>query len=254
MGFAVGGEAGSLPLLMRAVGPTLGVFGVTGVLADPKLQVFSGSSLLLENDDWAGDAQVTAVSPQIGAFGLAAADSKDAALYGPRPSGAYTAQVSSTAPGSGIVLAEIYDATPPGTARPNSARLVNVSARTLVGTGGDILIAGFVIGGTSGKTVLIRAVGPTLGGFGVDGVLADPKLELFQGGSATAISTNDNWGAASNAAQVAAAATSVGAFPLALESKDAVLLVTLPPGSYTAQISGVNNTSGAALVEVYEVP
>jgi hypothetical protein len=111
-----------------------------------------------------------------------------------------------------------------------------------------------VIGGAGPKTVLVRAIGPTLGGFGVTGVLPDPKLELFQSGTAAAISSNDNWGAATNAGQVAAAAASVGAFPLALESKDAVLLVTLPPGTYTAQVSGVNNTSGAAIVEVYEVP
>jgi hypothetical protein len=88
----------------------------------------------------------------------------------------------------------------------------------------------------------------------VPGVLANPKLDLFPGGSAVALSANDDWGSSANAPQIAAAAARIGAFALPLESRDAALLVTLPPGSYTAQISGVNNATGQALVEVYEVP
>jgi hypothetical protein len=232
----------------------LGVFGVDGALADPVIQFFSGASLLLENDDWAGDTQVLSVTPQVGAFNLAANTSKDAAFVTSNGGGSYTAQVSGAGSTPGIVLAEIYDATPGSAFTASTPRLVNVSARTQVGRGGDVLIAGFAIGGTSSKTVMVRAIGPTLGVFGVPGTLVDPKLDLFPSGSDVAISANDNWGAATNAAQVAAAAQSVGAFPLALESRDAVLLVTLPPGSYTAQISGVNNGIGAALVEIYEIP
>ncbi|MBL9210061.1 MAG: PQQ-binding-like beta-propeller repeat protein [Opitutaceae bacterium] len=256
VGFAVGGAgtSGTKPLLVRGVGPTLGAFGVTGVLDDPRLQVFEGSALLLANDDWSGEAQVAALTPQVGAFALAAATSKDAALVTHRAAGSYTVQIAGAGTAPGTVLAELYDGTPAGSFTASTPRLVNVSARTHVGRDGDILIAGFVIGGSSAKQVMIRAVGPTLGIFGVTGVLADPKLELFQAGNATAISTNDNWGAAANAPQVATAAASVGAFPLALESKDAVLLVSLPPGGYTAQVSGVNNTIGAAVVEIYEVP
>jgi hypothetical protein len=256
VGFAVGGfgTSGNKPLLVRGVGPTLGLFGVTNTLADPKVQIFSGTTMLLENDDWAGDAQVGSVTPEVGAFALAAPTSKDAALVTTRLAGTYSAQISGAGTTPGVVLAEIYDATPANAFTAATPRLINVSARTLVGTGGNVLIAGFVIGGNSSKTVLVRAIGPTLGLFGVSGVIADPKLELFQTGTPVAISTNDNWGAAPNAAQVATAAASVGAFPLALESRDAVLLVTLPPGSYTAQVSGVNNGTGAALVEVYEVP
>jgi hypothetical protein len=171
-----------------------------------------------------------------------------------RPAGSYTAQISGPDPSSGTVLAEIYDATPAAAFTAATPRLTNISARTQVGTGGDVLIAGFVIGGTSSKQVMIRAIGPTLGVFGVTGVLADPRLELYQGGTAAPISANDDWGKASNAAQIAAAGGSVGAFALALESKDAVLLVTLPPGSYTAQVSGPGTTRGTALVEVYELP
>lgn len=256
MGFAVGGAgtSGNKPLLIRGVGPTLDIFGVTGTLADPRLQIFSGATLLVENDDWAGNAEVALLAPQVGAFALASATSKDAALFSNRPAGSYTAQISAPGTANGVVLAEIYDATPTADYHAATPRLVNVSARTNVGTGSNVLIAGFVVGGTGTKSVLIRAVGPTLGLFGVTGTLADPRLDLFLSGTTAAIANNDNWGAATNAPQIAAAAANVGAFALALESKDAVLLLTLQPGNYTAQISGVNNTTGAALVEVYEVP
>jgi hypothetical protein len=190
-----------------------------------------------------------ATAAQVGAFALIDPTSKDAAFFG----GSYTAQISGAGVSPGVALAEIYDATPDVSFAATTPRLVNVSARTLVGTGANVLIAGFVIEGTSKKKVMVRAIGPTLTAFGVSGVLADPKLELFQGGNIS-LSTNDNWGGAINAADVAAAAVSVGAFALALESRDAVLLVTLPPGSYTAQVSGVNSGTGNALVEVYEVP
>jgi hypothetical protein len=185
---------------------------------------------------------------------LANAASKDAALAHAFVPGGYTVLITGVTTSTGIALAEVYDATPSGDFLISTPRLTNVSALTHVGGDGDVLIAGFSITGATSKTVLVRAIGPTLTAFGVGDLLANPKLELFAGGSTTALSANDDWGSAANNAQVAAAAASVGAFPLALESRDAVLLVTLPPGSYTAQITGVNNTTGTALVEVYEVP
>lgn len=256
VGFVVGGAGtgGNKPLLIRGVGPTLGAFGVTGTLADPRLQIFSGTTLIQENDDWAGDATITALTPQLGAFALSGATSRDAAMLFNRAAGTYTAQVSGAGTTTGVVLAELYDATPTASFTSTTPRLINVSARTQVGTGANVLIAGFVIAGTSNKSILIRGIGPTLGVFGVTGVLANPRLDIYPNGSATPISSNDDWGTATNAAQVASTSAAVGAFPLALESRDAVLLVTLPPGSYTAQVSGAANTTGVALVEVYEVP
>jgi hypothetical protein len=127
---------------------------------------------------------------------------------------------------------------------------VNVSARTQVGTGDSILITGFGISGSTARTVLIRAIGPTLAQFGVGGALTDPKLQLFSG--TTVVRENDDWG---GDAQLTAVGNSVGAFALSdTSSKDAMLLLTLAPGTYTAQVSGVNSTTGVALVEVYEVP
>ena len=95
--------------------------------------------------------------------------------------------------------------------------------------------------------VLVRAVGPTLGAFGVTGALNDPRLEILRG--TTSVATNDNWLAAD-----APTFSSVGAFGLTAGSRDAALVVSLAPGSYTAQVSGVGGTTGVALVEVYEVP
>ncbi|MBL9199276.1 MAG: immunoglobulin domain-containing protein [Opitutaceae bacterium] len=252
VGLVVGGAGvtGTKPLLVRGIGPTLGLFGVSGVLADPTLSVFSGSTVIASNDNWGGDAQISSVGSQVGAFALGVSVSRDAALYnaGLQP-GPYTVQVSGVGGASGVALAEIYDATAPSAFLATTPRLINVSARTQVGSGAEILIAGFAIGGTTAKSLLIRAIGPTLASFGVAGALADPKLDLFSG--PTLLQSNDNWG---GGALIASAAASVGAFSLDATSRDAVLLVSLQPGSYTAQVSGVNNTTGVALVEIYEVP
>jgi uncharacterized protein (DUF1800 family) len=128
-------------------------------------------------------------------------------------------------------------------------RLANVSTRARVGTGGDVLTTGFFVSGTAPKQVVIRAIGPTLAtSFGVTGALADPMLRVFRAGSDSPLQTNDNWVAAD-----AATFAAVGAFSLAVGSRDAALVMTLQPGSYTAQVSGVGNTTGEAIVEVYEV-
>jgi hypothetical protein len=178
-----------------------------------------------------------------GAFALRP-DSRDAAVLRRMDGGNYTAQVTS-ASGSGIALAEIYD-----TAPSSGARLVNVSARAQVGIGNGILIAGFNVSGNVPRQVLIRGVGPALSAFGVPRVLANPRLDLYRG--TTLLQGNDDWGGTT---AFTAAFAQVGAFALSGgSSRDAALLVTLSPGSYTAQVSGVGNTTGVALIEVYELP
>ncbi len=155
-----------------------------------------------------------------------------------------------TAPGGGVGvgLFELYDEVAgAGGDAAGALRLVNLSARAEVGTGEQALIAGFTIRGNLPRRILVRAVGPGLGAFGVAGVLADPKLELMRDGASVA--ANDNWDVA-----LAPTAAGVGAFALANGSRDAALLVTLLPGGYTAQVSGVNQATGVALVEIYEVP
>lgn len=131
-------------------------------------------------------------------------------------------------------------------------RVVNLSTRAQVGTDANILIAGFIINGTTPKKMLIRAVGPTLSQFAVDGVLANPFLRIANVNGDT-VASNDDWSITSNLPDLVAAQTQTGAFPLQKDSKDAALVVTLAPGSYTALISGVNSTAGVVLAELYEV-
>ncbi|MBL9200636.1 MAG: S8 family serine peptidase [Opitutaceae bacterium] len=247
VGFAIAG-APDKPVLMRAIGPGLAQFGVTDFLADPRMQLFdAGGAVLTANDNWA--APITGNSAAIanamiasGAFALAPA-SLDAAIVRTMAPGGYTAQITAGGGASGVALAELYD-TAPGA----GARLVNVSARAQVGAGGDLLIAGFTISGNLQKSILIRGIGPTLAGFGVPGALANPRLDLYRG--TAVINGNDDWG---GAPALTAAFAQVGAFALASASRDAALLVTLPPGSYTVQLSGVGGTNGVGLIEVYEL-
>lgn len=130
----------------------------------------------------------------------------------------------------------------------------NISTRCTVGTGDNVAITGFVITGTEAKLVLLRAVGPQLGQapYNVGGVLADPVLELKQ--NDTTIASNDDWSAAANAVEIAAAAEAVFAFPLDNDNLSSGLLLSLEPGQYTAVVSGKNGGTGVALVEAYAVP
>jgi CubicO group peptidase (beta-lactamase class C family) len=248
VGFNVGAGA-EKTVLIRAVGPTLGDFGVSRPLADPRVQLFaSGNARIGENDDYAAaDAPVFA---QVGAFGLPAG-SKDAALVARLAPGGYTAHVTGAAGTSGTVLVEVYEVGSTGTP------LTNLSARARVGTGDAILIPGLVLSpGATSRRVLVRAVGPGLVPFGVTGLLADPKLELFQGGAR--IAENDNWGTpvgpyAASAQALSTAFQRCGAFSLPAGSLDAALDVLLPPGGYTLQVSGIGGRTGEALVEVYDL-
>ncbi len=242
-GFAVAG--GEKPLLIRGIGPTLTDFDVNGALADPRLGIFNGSEEVVSNDDWL--AEDATVFQQVGAFALPDG-SADAAVTDTAPIGAFTAQVTSLDGTTGIALAEIYDTALPSD--PTGPRLTNVSARSQVGTGAEVLVAGFVIGGSGTKSLLIRGIGPTLADFGVNGALADPQLTLFrsESGTSTQVDANDNW----DATTITAVANRVGAFNIPSDSNDAALLVNLVPGAYTVQLSGVNNGTGVGLIEVYD--
>ncbi len=251
-GFVVGGPSASdtEPLLIRASGPALTALGVPAVLSDPKLQVFSGSTLLATNNGWHGATDVAAAAAADNAFAWSDQTSHDSALiFMPGP-GAYTAQISGASNDTGVALVEIYDSTPTASYNPSKPRLVNISARVQVGTGGDVLIAGFVIGGVTARTVLIRASGPALIPFGVANTLADPKLTLFSG--TTVLAIDNGWVGNSEIASTAAA---VGAFGWSdPKSADSALLMTLPPGAYTAEIASASGGTGVGLVELYDVP
>lgn len=250
-------------VLIRVIGPTLGTapFNVAGVLANPRLEVYTGNNQtpVLTNDDWGnqagGNAQVNAIqqaTQRAGAFALPN-NSQDAAVLATLPPGAYTVQAkgpANNANASGVVLIEVYDVTP-NVATPG--RAANVSTRGSVGTGSNILIAGFVVNGTVSRRVLIRGAGPTLANLGVPGVLADPQLTLIDQSTGKTIASNDNWASGEDAGIIASAASAAGAFPFANGSRDSAIIVMLPPGQYTAQLSGVNNGTGVGIVEVYDV-
>jgi hypothetical protein len=259
---AVGGSAGVLiaglvvagdapkPVLIRAVGPTLRAFGLDNALAAARLELFNGATSIASNNAWdaaTNRADVIATSARSGAFALPAS-TRDAALLLTLAPGAYTAVVSSDSGGSGIALVEVYDAALGATA---AQKVVNIASRGVAGSGENTLTAGFVVSGTVPKRLLLRGVGPALGAFGVAGVLADPQLLLYRG--STVIASNDNWSDRTDAAQIAASAAAVGAFAFPAASRDAALLINLAPGGYTVQVVGPGNTTGIALVEVYEV-
>jgi hypothetical protein len=246
-GFSLGG-AGTKPLLVRATGPALAGFGVPGTLTDPKIELAPlGGATFATNDDWGGTTALKNTFTAVGAFPIADAASKDAALLVAPSAGGYTATVTGANLGTGVALVEVYDA---GTG--NTPRLTALSARTQVGTGADALVAGFSVSGNVPKKLLIRATGPTLGVFGVGGTLVDPVLEVRPLGVDNIVATSDDW---RGTAALKAAYASVGAFPFASDnSKDAAIVIELPPGGYTATITGKNSTTGVALIEVYELP
>jgi hypothetical protein len=250
MGTALGGAgtSGAKALLIRAVGPSLAQLGVTGALPDPRLAVYSGQTVVASNDDWGGSATLSTAFSSVGAFPYASTTSKDAAIYNAAlASGNYTVQVTG---GAGIVIAELYDSTPAAVFTATTPRLANVSVLKQINAG-ESLTAGFVVGGSGEKQVLIRAIGPGLAQLGVQGTMADPQLTLNKSGVTAAVATNNDWG---GTAALSAAFASVGAFALPAASKDAAILVSLAPGNYTAQVTGVAGSTGLALVEVYEVP
>jgi autotransporter-associated beta strand protein len=242
-------SAGRKPVLIRGIGPGLAPYGVASTLSDPRLNLFNSARLsIATNDNWGSSAaagQISWVSAQTGAFALPAGSS-DAAMLQSLDGGLYSAHLTAgdARPGNGLI--ELYDAETSG-----EARLVNISGRAKVGTGEDILVAGFVLSGQGVRTVLIRGVGPGLASQGLTGLLADPQLTLFDS-LGQVLAGNDDWGSAGDVAQLAAAAQRTGAFALSTASKDAALLVALPAGAYTAQITGVDQSTGIALVEVYE--
>lgn len=249
-GFVIGGS-GMETLLIRADGPSLAQFGVAGVLAQPSLKLFdSAGNVIASNTGWGANPspdQIASVAASVGAFALASG-SADCALIANLPAGAYTVQVLGANGTTGVALAEVYEVSSSGT------RLINIATRAQVGTGGNILIAGFVIEGTGVEELLVRGDGPALTAFGVSGVLAQPSLTVTAQSNGSTIGTNTGWSTNANPAQIASVAAAVGAYSLPTGSADSAVVVNLPAGGFTAQVSGVNSTSGVALAEVYEVP
>jgi hypothetical protein len=261
-GFVIGGH-GSKSVVLRGVGPGLGTFGLADTAPSLTLSLFDTVPNLITSDTawqspptvpagrWAGEAapvDATAADFQaVGAFALAAG-SADTAVKVTLPAGAYTSVLVSPLEPY-IALAEVYDDDAPG----SGSVLQNLSARAFVGSGANAAVAGFVIVGSTSQTILIRASGPSLAAFGVPYPLPQTALTLFNS-SQDVITSNIGWQGNPEIAQVAA---SVGAFAWTdPTSADSALLITLPPGSYTAQMTPAPGatSAGTGLVEVYAIP
>jgi kumamolisin len=270
-GFVIRGPAGSSKnILVRGIGPALGGFGVTGFLANPIVGVYDSSSTLIASDTGWSNAPVAGTSTSAatfrqatatdmsntGAFSLTAG-AFDSAMVLTLPVGSYTVEVSGAGSTTGVALAEVYelDGVTPGV-------LENISSRSFVGTGAQAAIPGFVVKGSQPVQLLIRGVGPGLIQFGLTGTLAQPSISVYDQ-SNVLIASDTGWGNAPAAGTSTVAATyrlataadmqALGAFALTAGSSDSAIVVTLPPGNYTAIVSGVGQTTGTALAEVYQV-
>ena len=225
-------------VILRAVGPSLGAFGISDPLADPVLELRAGDgSLIMSNDDWTSDRD--AIEPT----GLAPTNPAESAIVATLEPGSYTAIMSGKDGGTGVGLVEAYDLD-----QTADSQLANISTRGFVETEGNVMIGGFILGGEAGASgnVLVRAIGPSLTAFGVAGALADPTLELrnVQG---TLVSSNDNW-KEPNEIEIATTGLQPGT------DEESALLETLPAGAYTAIVAGAGATTGVGLVEVYRLP
>jgi len=234
--------AGSDPktVVLRALGPSLSAFGVSGVLADPVLSVYNSSgTLIATNDNWQTDTGATFIEQN----GLAPSDpAESASLQTDLAPGAYTMVVRGNNSTQGVSLAEAYEIFSPGL----SSLLSNVSGRGFVGTDDNVLISGFIVGDVGSATVIVRALGPSLGSFGVSQPLSNPVLTIYDS-KGNVIAGNDNWQDDNNAALV----QQNGLAPP--DALDSAIVLYLPAGAYTAIVSGVNGATGNALLEVYHL-
>ena len=242
-------------MLLRAVGPGLSGFGVAAPLAAPRMQVFNATThqgLYEVDTGWGGASSLTTAFVRLGAFPFVVG-SADAATVVTLPSGAYTVTIPDGR-GTGTVLAEVYDAD--DSTSTGAVRFTGLSARAQV-TAGDPLIAGLAISGTTPRRVLLRGSGPALAKYNVSGVLSDPVLTVYDNQN-TLLAQNDNWQTqvAVNATQTLGSVADVVAACVSVfdsGSKDSAVIITLNPGTYTVQISGVNHSAGAAMVEAYDL-
>jgi hypothetical protein len=230
-------------VILRAIGFSLSAIGLDNALFDPTITVYDkNQEPIATNDDWAFTGST---AETIGSFHLDPPNSRESALYLTLAPGEYTAVVQSftdaqTPPSSGIGLFELYDL------HTTEGRAGNISTRGQVLGGDNLLIGGFIVGGTENKTIVARAIGPSLGGAGIANPLSNPSLEL-RDREGNLLQVNDDWGQGPDAAAI----TEVGLAPS--DAKESAVLATLPPAAYTALVTGVGGATGIALVEIYDL-
>lgn len=234
--------AGTTPknVIVRALGPSLQHAGIGDFLANPRLELHrADGSLVASNDDWKDDpAQREAIE----ATGVAPQNDTEAALAVALAPGSYTAIVSGVDESAGVAVAEIYDLDP-----GSDSALANVSTRGLTAAGNDVMIGGFMLGGSdAGAKVLIRALGPSLQRAGLENAMSDPTLELHNGNGAL-VAQNNDW---KEEDEMSVEATGVPPD----EDNESAIVATLPHGNYTAIVAGKHGSAGVALLEVYVLP
>jgi len=223
-------------VILRATGPSLSNSGVAGALQDPQMELYDSTGVLLDsNDNW----QQSVDSDEIIATGLAPTDPREAAIITRLAPGNYTTIISGVNNTTGIGLVESY------TVDTNASHAGNISTRGRVGVGNEVLIGGFIVGGHTTKRIIVRAIGPSLGGSGLS-VLADPVLELH-GSDGQVIALNDDWASGSQQGEITATGLQPG------NARESALIATIPSGNYTAIVQGVNGGAGIGLVEIYDL-
>ncbi|HEY2713077.1 MAG TPA: heme-binding protein [Chthoniobacterales bacterium] len=234
-GFIISGSAAK-DLLVRALGPSLGQFGIPGVLSNPALEIHDQrGAIIASNQDWAQSSQKDAIM----ASGLAPPNDAEAALRLTLPPGSYTAVVSSETGSVGVGLVEVYDLNPAAI-----SKLANISTRGFVGQQDDVMIGGFIVGGETGcSKVVARALGPSLAMLGVSGTLSDPMIELHDINGGLVLS-DDNW-ADTQALDLEAANLAP------TDERESAVLGWLPIGPYTVVARGSGNATGVGLIEAY---
>ncbi|MGH8093824.1 MAG: DVUA0089 family protein [Chthoniobacterales bacterium] len=232
-GFIVTGD---LPkkVALRAIGPSLAAAGVSDALTDPVLQLYDSTGTLIAQND-----NCSSLPPGSIPADLKPADGHESFISVTLPPGSYTAVLSGANGASGIGLFELYDLD------PASSRISNISTRGQVGTGSDVMIGGFIIGGTDPTKVILRAIGPSLAESGVPNALPDPVLQLYDS-DGSLVFENDNWRTAQQQQIIDS-----GVPPT--DDHESAIVATLSPGGYTALVYDANQASGVALVEVYNL-
>lgn len=238
-GFIVTGSAPKY-VAIRGIGPSLAAFGIPDVLQDPTLELRSSNgSLIMQNDNWQDDPSQAS---QLTAIGLAPSDPRESAIAAVlQPNASYTAIVGGKNNTTGVGLVEVYDFN-----NTADSQLANISTRGFVLSGDNVMIGGFILGGSSGTRVAVRGIGPSLSGI-LNPVLADPTLELHDNNGATLVA-NDNW---QDDPTQAAQLTLFGLAPT--DPHESGIFQSLPVGAFTAVLSGKDNGTGIGLVEVYNI-
>jgi Matrixin len=237
-GFIIKGSE-SKRLILRAIGPSLAAMGVANAMADPNLELHdSTGAVIAANNDWLVSTQVVEIQQS----GVAPSNKAESAIIATLAPGSYTAVVSGYGGGQGVALVEAYELD------GNATRLVNISTRGRVEADDEAMIGGLIVQGSDAKRVIVRALGPSLGGGSspITGVLADPVLELHDG-SGNLIAANDDWANGPQANEI------IQSTVAPTNNRESAVIATLGPGNYTAVVRGVNNTTGVGLVEVYDL-